>query len=161
LVTAEAWTCVSAPGNCHPPSTTDYNLAFSYDRYGSMTCVLKGATQRPCPQLGYGTSPTNRIATYGGSAVSYDLAGDLTNDGAYTYQYDGEGRLIRVSGSGVTNTYTYDALGSELSGAWFNICMIPPDNCWDISVEHAELVRAGVRGGGTEVSLLQRTVHGH
>ncbi len=83
-----------------------HNLTFSYDRYGNMTCQTNGQTQGPCPNYSFSAS-TNRITT---SGFTYDAAGDLTNDGTHSYQYDAEGRLISVD-NGTTASYVYNALG--------------------------------------------------
>ncbi|MGH9359689.1 MAG: RHS repeat domain-containing protein, partial [Terriglobia bacterium] len=84
-----------------------YNLAFSYDRYGNMTCTINGSTQGPCPQYTFNQS-TNRISTAG---FTYDAAGDMTSDGTNTYQYDAEGRQSSANG----NFQTYNALGQFVS----------------------------------------------
>jgi RHS repeat-associated protein len=89
-----------------PGGNVSYNLNFSYDPYGNMTCVQNGSTQGPCPQ--YSFNSNNQVAGY-----SYDHAGDLIGDGTYTYGYDGEGRVTSVTGDGTANTYTYDALGQR------------------------------------------------
>src|SRR6266403_6276195 len=44
--------------------STTYNLAFSYDRYGNMTCVTNGQTNGPCPNYSFNTS-TNQISNGG------------------------------------------------------------------------------------------------
>ena len=72
-----------------------YNLTFSDDRYGNMTCVTNGQTNGPCVNgLTFNTS-TNRIST---SGYSYNAAGDLTVDpttspSASTYSWDAEGHI--------------------------------------------------------------------
>jgi RHS repeat-associated protein len=106
----EAWSCTSAPGNCSPSSTVLYNLAFSYDRYGNMTCTQSGSTQGPCPQFTYGAN--NQMATDAGNPASYDAAGNLTNDGnGNTYQYDAEGRGF----GGTYNAFGWGVVGSPYS----------------------------------------------
>ncbi len=55
--------------------SSTYNLAFSYDRYGNMTCIRNAQTQGPCPQLNFNSA--NQISTPG---YSYDAAGNLTAD---------------------------------------------------------------------------------
>ncbi len=90
--------------------STTYNLAFSYDRYGNMTCVTNGQTNGPCPNYSFNTS-TNQISNGG---YSYDASGNLTADGtgtgSHTYQWDAENHLKSID-SGSTATYTYNALG--------------------------------------------------
>jgi RHS repeat-associated protein len=48
-------------------------------------------------------SQTNPATNY-----TYDSAGNVTNDGVHTYQYDAENRLVSVD-SGSTGQYAYDA----------------------------------------------------
>ncbi len=89
--------------------TTDssqYNLTFTYDRYGNMSCQTNSSTNGPCPNWTF-NSATNQITN---SGFSYDAAGDLKGDGAHTYQWDAEQRLVSVD-SGATATYKYNALG--------------------------------------------------
>ncbi len=85
-----------------------YNLTFSYDRYGNMTCAINGSTQGLCPQYSFNQS-TNQISN---SGFSYDAAGDLTSDGSYSYQWDAEGRLGTIV---YYNAFTYDALGQRVA----------------------------------------------
>ena len=98
--------------------SSTYNLTFSYDAYGNMTCVTNGQTNGPCPNWTVSSS-TNRLTSTG---FVYDSAGDLTSDIAYgsparTYAWDAEGRLTQVtdnSGGGTTTSYAYNALGQEV-----------------------------------------------
>jgi RHS repeat-associated protein len=55
--------------------------------------------------------PTNRLTSVTTSGVTknytYDAAGNVTNDGTHTYQYDGENRVVSVD-NGTTASYAYD-----------------------------------------------------
>jgi YD repeat-containing protein len=88
-----------------------YNLTFSYDIYGNMTCVQNGSTNGPCPVYSF---DGNNHLTSGG--VSYDAAGnviaDSTTTPTHTFQWDAEGRLISVD-NGSTYMMTYNALGQR------------------------------------------------
>jgi RHS repeat-associated protein len=93
--------------------TVSYNLPFSYDRYGNMTCTLNGNTNGPCPQMTYSSSNNNQLAAVGGTGVSYDAAGDMTYGGTHTHLYDAEERLVSVDG-GNARSQVYNALGEEV-----------------------------------------------
>lgn len=90
--------------------SSTYNLAFTYDRWGNMSCPAAGSG---CPQLSYDTN-TNRVTKYVSQTFSYDAAGNLIQDGTgvgtHTYQWDAEGRLGSVD-NGSTASYVYNALG--------------------------------------------------
>jgi RHS repeat-associated protein len=93
----------AAAGQCN------YSQTFSYDRYGNMSCAASPAETK-CIAPTYSPS-TNQISGY-----KYDLAGDVTNDGTYTYQWDAEARLTKVlNGAGTAiSTNTYNALGQRV-----------------------------------------------
>ena len=57
---------------------------------------------------GYSVNGLNQYTTAGGATQGYDADGNLTADGATTYTYDAENRLIGGSGGA---TLTYDPLG--------------------------------------------------
>jgi RHS repeat-associated protein len=62
----------------------------------------------------YARNGLNRYTTVGGLGFSYDLRGNLTNDGMRAFAYDLENRLIRVdasSGSPTLLTLAYDPRG--------------------------------------------------
>ncbi len=54
------------------------------------------------------STTTNRV-----SGWTYDVAGNVTNDGTHTYAYDAENRLISVD-AGVTATYAYGPNGERV-----------------------------------------------
>jgi RHS repeat-associated protein len=96
---------------------------FEYDRWGNRTAVYNGlpggktpptqiqsVTFPPTFQQG-GPAPTNRIGavTNNGSPMNYtyDVVGNVTNDGVHSYTYDAENRVVSVD-SGATAQYRYD-----------------------------------------------------
>jgi len=88
---------------------------FAYDRWGNRTGMwdaTSGGTQLQSISLQQsGGAPTNRIASVTASSVtksySYDANGNLTNDGAHTYEYDAENRMKSVDNT-ATAAYAYD-----------------------------------------------------
>jgi RHS repeat-associated protein len=88
-----------------------YSQSYTYDPYGNMSCAASPAENK-CIALTYSAS-TNQITT---SGYAYDAAGDLQNDGTYTYQWDAEARLAKViNGAGTAiSTNTYNALGQRV-----------------------------------------------
>ncbi len=87
---------------------------FNYDRWGNRTGVwdaTSGGNQIQSITLQQsGGVPTNQIASVtAGSTVNYtyDAAGNVTNDGAHSYGYDSENRVVSVDG-GSTASYAYD-----------------------------------------------------
>lgn len=86
-----------------------------YDRWGNRTGVwdtTTGGTQIQSASLQQsGGAPTNRLTSVtNGSVMSnydYDNAGNVTSDGAHSYTYDAEDRLVKVD-NGATAEYGYD-----------------------------------------------------
>jgi RHS repeat-associated protein len=81
---------------------------YSYDRWGNRTGVSGGSTQSITLQQQSAGVPNNRIATVNGVGYLYDASGNLTSDGAHSYQYDGEGRIATVD-NGIGASYFYDS----------------------------------------------------
>ena len=72
------------------------------------TRVINAQTNGLCPQYSFNAA-NNQITGY-----TYDAAGNTTNDGTYTYQWDAEGRLSQsLQSSTVMHAYTYNALGQR------------------------------------------------
>ena len=63
------------------------------------------------PAVNYAPNALNQYSSVSGIAISYDLNGNLTNDGTFTYQYGEDNRLRSAVGSSYTVTYNYDPLG--------------------------------------------------
>jgi RHS repeat-associated protein len=97
-----------------------YNLTFSTDHYGNMTCTTNAQTNGPCGNYTFNTG-TNQIST---SGFAYDAAGNLTTDASvgptpYTYLWDAEGRMTSVTqGSTSIWNFTYNALGQRVQWAY-------------------------------------------
>jgi RHS repeat-associated protein len=58
----------------------------------------------------YSVNGQNEYRTAGGASVTYDANGNLTSDGATTFAYDAENRLVSASGA-KNATLTYDPQG--------------------------------------------------
>jgi RHS repeat-associated protein len=95
---------------------TSAQRRFAYDRWGNRTGVwnaTSGGTQIQSVSIATTSSVVNNriasVTTNGGSPVSYtvDAAGNVTNDGAHSYTYDAENRVVSVDG-GSTAAYAYD-----------------------------------------------------
>lgn len=54
------------------------------------------------------------VPTGGTTTLSYDGSGNMTTDGANTYQWDAAGRLVKASYTGGSTEYSYDSLGRRV-----------------------------------------------
>ncbi len=83
---------------------TDTARDYSYDAIGNRDGTY-----------GYAANGLNEYtAAPGFSSFSYDENGNLTGDGARTYAYDSENRLIKVTQGGSIWNYVYDYLGRRV-----------------------------------------------
>jgi len=105
-----SWTYAYDDFNRLGTSTQVSGSAFNYqyDRFGNRWQQNVSAGSGPTPSYAFNAS--NQIS---GSGMTYDAAGNITNDGSHNYSYDAEGRMITVDG-GSTATYTYDASGQRV-----------------------------------------------
>ena len=83
-----------------------------YDRYGNRTAVFDAVSggnplQNTMIAQANGMT-TNRIASVNGTAFEYDVSGNVTREGARTYTYDAEKRLVSVGEPG-GESYGHDA----------------------------------------------------
>jgi RHS repeat-associated protein len=62
------------------------------------------------PNPTYSFDANNHIS---GSAITYDAAGNIINDGFHAYSYDAEGRMLTVDG-GSRASYVYDSTGRRV-----------------------------------------------
>lgn len=72
----------------------DYN----YDRWGNRTVQHHTVGSANDTTIAY--TDKNRMVDF-----SYDLSGNLLNDGAHSYQYDAENRIVKVDGGATTYEY--------------------------------------------------------
>jgi RHS repeat-associated protein len=99
-------------------STQTFAQSYIYDRFGNRTIDQTNTwgTGIPKPNFGVDTS-TNRLTAPAGYTMSYDAAGNQTNDN-YTGQgvrtYDGENRMKQAWANNQWQTYTYDADGRRI-----------------------------------------------
>jgi RHS repeat-associated protein len=99
-------------------SGTDFQQAYSYDRWGNRTVnqVNTWGTNISKPNFGVDTS-TNQLTAPIGYSMNYDPAGNLTND-TYTGQgareYNAENKMTRAWSNGQWQTYTYDGSGQRI-----------------------------------------------
>jgi RHS repeat-associated protein len=92
-------------------STAGTAFAYGYDRYGNRMAQNLTAGQGPAPSLAFDAN--NRVVFTG---VTHDPAGNITNDGAHSYAYDAENRLISVDGGAFT--FVYDVDGKRTAKVW-------------------------------------------
>lgn len=57
-----------------------------------------------------GYNAANQLSTWAGATHTYDLNGNLTNDGSKTYTWDSRNRLKTIAGA-ATASFSYDAMG--------------------------------------------------
>jgi len=66
------------------------DMAYQYDSCWNRESTINGGTTN------YLTNNLNQYSSVGGTSYTYDLNGNLTNDGSRTYYYDCEDRLTKV-----------------------------------------------------------------
>jgi RHS repeat-associated protein len=86
-------------GNC-------WGLSFTYDNWANLTAA--SVTQCSAPMLSIGVDTKNRVTTGG---FSYDLSGNVTADGSFSYTWNAESEMKTAAGV----TYAYDGLGNRVS----------------------------------------------
>jgi len=84
-------------------SNPSWEIGWVYDNYGNRTSQTPYGLANTL--VGLGTQSIS-YSSNRNSALTYDSAGDVTNDGVNSYAYDGEGRLKSVGGGAIT--YDYD-----------------------------------------------------
>jgi RHS repeat-associated protein len=94
-----------------------FTQGFSYDQWGNRTINL-GATTIGIPgvtrKIFAIDTVTNRMTSVDGVGMTYDAAGNQTNDGVGVRYYDNENRMTKVVQGGQTHYYFYDASGKRL-----------------------------------------------
>lgn len=102
--TYDAWSRLKAAQTTNLSASGTWSLTWGYDRLGNrkqQTLVggnLPGGIGQPNFTI---NESTNQI-----SGFTYDNAGNLTNDGAFTYSYDGPNRMKQAQQIAAPNTTT-------------------------------------------------------
>jgi RHS repeat-associated protein len=88
-------------------SATGQAYTYAYDRFGNRWKQNGPHSSQP------GFDANNHMVP--GLGVTYDAAGDTTNDGTTTYTYDGESRIATASNTiSGSSSYVYDADGKRV-----------------------------------------------
>lgn len=92
------------------------DLFYTYDAVGRRQSVggTLAAVDLPASVGTVVLGPGNRLTTWGGVTLAYDLNGNLTSDGIYTYTWDERDQLTSMSGSPGAGLFTYDGLGRRV-----------------------------------------------
>jgi RHS repeat-associated protein len=96
---------LGAAATAGPGCTAAYSANYQYDLYGNMKCT-SSTNGAPCPQPTYNSYNQS-------TGNTYDAAGNVMSDGAHTYQWNADGRLVSTD-NGSRESYTYNALGQEV-----------------------------------------------
>jgi RHS repeat-associated protein len=96
-------------------STEDWVATFSRNQLGGITQATvsnsRYAWAPTAASVAYSTNVLNQYTAASGKGVSYDLNGNLTGDGTWTYGYDLDNRMKTASGAGTTAALAYDPEG--------------------------------------------------
>ncbi|HYL86517.1 MAG TPA: RHS repeat-associated core domain-containing protein, partial [Candidatus Angelobacter sp.] len=94
-------------------------LTYAYDSAGRRTGVGGSYARTNTPAaVSPGTPPNanNQLTQWNGKTLSYDLNGNLTNDGTNTYTWNARNQLLSISVNGVTTaSFQYDPFGRRVS----------------------------------------------
>jgi len=91
---------------------TALNQSWTYDANGNQ--LTQGGSQASTFTV---SSTSNRLNSVSGNLTrtyGYDSAGNPTSDGTVTYTYDDSGRMVSATKTGVTTTYSINALGQRI-----------------------------------------------
>jgi RHS repeat-associated protein len=93
-------------------ATTIGDLAYTYDAAGRRTSVSGSlaATDLPAAVASAVYNANNQLTSWAGTALTYDLNGNMTGDGTNTYTWNARDELASISG-GASASFVYDGLG--------------------------------------------------
>jgi len=112
--------------NCSNGATNKWNQTFNYDAFGNISKGSSGpGITFAANYLLTGGGTNNQITSLPGVTPTYDASGRMTYDGAHTYAWDAESKMVSVD----TTTVTYDALGrmveKNVSGTYTQVVYGP------------------------------------
>jgi len=88
------------------------DMTYTYDLAGNRTSVggSWARTGLPTQLASANYDAANQISAWAGTAITYDLNGNLTNDGVKSYSWNAKDQLTSLSGN-VSASFSYDGLG--------------------------------------------------
>ncbi len=92
------------------------DLTYSYDAAGRRTRI-GGSFARTLtpPTLTSATyNAANQQTAFGSQTLTYDLNGNLVNDGTNSYTWNARSQLVSMTGPGLAASFQYDAFGSRI-----------------------------------------------
>lgn len=96
----------------------DWQQEYVYDRWSNRTIHQSNTWGAGIPKPDLGVNPSsNRLTAPAGYTMTYDTAGNLTNDtygGQGQRTYDAESRMIQAWANSQWQTYTYDGNGARV-----------------------------------------------
>lgn len=109
-------------------STPTWKQEFTYDRYGNRFQSGSGNTGVGFTPVVSGdiTASSNRFITSGSTPVTYDAAGNITQDAKFrmmNYTYDANGRQLSAAAmdSDLSQTSVYDCMGQRVQTTSFGV----------------------------------------
>jgi RHS repeat-associated protein len=92
------------------------NLTYEYNGIGHRTNVNGSFARLGLPQTVSSVTynAANQLTQKAGTTFTYDLNGNLTNDGVNTYTWNARNQLVSMSGPGLTASFQYDAFGRRV-----------------------------------------------
>ncbi len=97
---------------------TEWQQEYVYDAQGNRTIHQTNSWGAGAPKPNFGVATaTNRLTPPAGYTMSYDAAGNLSNDtytGAGSRSYDAENRMTQAWANGQWQYYTYDGDGQRV-----------------------------------------------
>ena len=95
-------------------ATTLGDLTYTFDNAGRRTSIGGSFARTDLPAVIATTAHNgnNELTQWGTSALAFDLNGNLTNDGVYSYTWNARNQLVQVQqGATAIAGYQYDAFG--------------------------------------------------
>jgi len=98
--------------------TYSTNVAYTLDPVGARTTVSRTPWGGTPTTTSYTSNNLHQYTAVGGTGRSYDLNGNLTNDGTFLFRYDYRNRIVEVrrfSDNSFVAGYEYDAFGRRFA----------------------------------------------
>ncbi|MBS1801233.1 MAG: Ig-like domain-containing protein [Acidobacteria bacterium] len=92
------------------------DLQYSYDGAGRESSVTGSFARTVLPQAMTGNvyNAANQLTQSRSMPLTYDVNGNLTNDGLHTYSWDARNHLVSIDSGGAA-TYAYDPFGRRIT----------------------------------------------